>query len=245
MERVGVVSSEQREPGNSSVPEVRKIVVGFAPGAPVALGLLVASVAIGLLGIYLVTYAPKVPLVLGVALIGLLFFLFLWAGLWAIGNRVFTGRFNFWPHLAIASLTTLGGIVGSTLGSYASFAMPGWFTDRVIGLSLTAAPAFLGLLAHIDVSSGRSARVKASIAGAVAAVIAGITFLGTFAMPSSQAVTSSLGVLHPLPTGLVWKQSTDEFAEELEDLEERVRPEGLEFGPAGMPVPPRRGDGRR
>lgn len=238
MERVDALLSEQRESDDSSLPEIRKIFVGFAPGAPVALGLLVASVATGLLGIYLVTYGPKIPLVLGTVLIGLLFFLFLWAGLWAIGNRVFTGRFNFWPHLAIASLTTLGGIVGSTLGSYASFAMPGWFTDWVIGLSLTAAPAYLGLLAHIDVSSGRSARVKASIAGAIAALIAGITLLGTFALPSSRAVTSSLGVLHPLPTGLVWKQSTDEFAEELEDLEERVRPEGVELGPAGMPAPP-------
>ena len=236
---MSIVAGER--PGEDRTPPAAsqlKIFPWFAPGAVTALGLAAAVIGFGLLAMYLSWYQTDFIFVVIGAIVGMPFFLALWAGVWAIGNRVFSGRFNFWPHLTIASLTTLAIFLGGTMSSYASFAMPGWFTDWVIGLPLTTAPAIIGLLAHIDVSSERSPRFKSAVTGGVTALLVALVVLSNSALPSSQTVTASLGALQPLPSGLIVKQSSEEFAEELEGLEEDIAPEGAESGFGSPPPPP-------
>lgn len=194
----------------------------FAPGVLPPLSLGIASLGLILLLAYLGWYGPDFAYgVIGIAL-GLPLFLVVWAGVWAIGNRIFCGRSNFRAHFAIAAGTVLVVGIGSRLAAWLSFAYPGWFTDWVTAALLTTVPAIIAFLAHVDVSSRRSPKFKAIVTGVVTAVFAGLAVLGTVAGVSSADVRGALGPIEPLPVAVIGKQSSDDFADELEEIEDDI-----------------------
>lgn len=188
---------------------------------PVALGLAALALTASVLTVYLDWYETDALLGLAGAGIGTVVLLFMWAGVWAIGNRLFVGRFNFWPHLAIASATALVSVITLRVNGMLDFAAPGWFTSWVIGLPLVVGPSVVALLAHIDVSSVRSPRFKLVVTAAVSAVFAALALFGSLVTPTDH-VRASLGQIPPLPTALLIDRSVEEFTDGLSDLERSI-----------------------
>lgn len=194
----------------------------FEPGVLPTVGLGFASLGLILLVVYQGWYGPDFAYgVIGIAL-GLPLFLGFWAGVWAIGNRIFCDRSHFRAHFTIAAGTVLVVGIGSRLSAWLGFAYPGWFTDWVIGSLLTIVPAIIAFLAHVDVSSRRSPKFKAIVTGAVTAVFAGLAVLGTVANVSSADVRGALGPIEPLPVAIIGKKSSDHFADELKEIEDDI-----------------------
>lgn len=218
-----------------ALPLGERVLPRIPERVPVALGLAAFAVAASVLTVYLDWYETDALLGLAGAGIGIVVLLFMWAGVWAIGNRLFVGRFNFWPHLAIASATAVLSAITLRVNGLLDFAAPGWFTSWVIGLLLVVGPSVVALLAHVDVSSGRSPRFKLVVTAAVSAVFAALALFGSLVAPTDH-VRASLGQIPPLPTSLLIDRSVEDFTDDLSELERSIAVKDADEG--GNQVPP-------
>jgi hypothetical protein len=97
----------------------------------------------------------------------------LWCLLWALASKLFQHRFDFWPHLAVASRGLLAiEVVGFVL-PWAS-ALSGWSGPSRIAAGAAAACAVWMLLAHARLVLPHARRALAVAAGAAFAVGAAV-----------------------------------------------------------------------
>lgn len=151
--------------------------------------------------------------------IGVLFAL--WAGAWSLGSRIVIQRFNFLPHLAIASLGGLAGILLTVASEWSEFLFP----DNTLLSTLQGAAGF-GLVmaliaAHLSYASHRPAAYRwraGAVASGVLLAFTGLAVLGEDEF--GQADFSA--VLKPVPAALVVTTDGNGFLREVEELKEEV-----------------------
>lgn len=204
---------------SSTVVMHRRFLADFRPGPIKAIAACVAAVGFSLLFVYLAWYGSDPAVTFAATGIGMLSLLLVWGGVWAVGNRLFAGRFNFWAHLTIAALAVIGLMIGGDVHEFLDFVIPGWFTDHVIGTGGGILFIVVPLMAHLDVASGKSMRFKGFVAAGVVAAIGSLALLGTLSMDSqADEVYKNLGTLRGFPETLPGSESVDAFAEELTEL---------------------------
>lgn len=147
------------------------------------------------------------------------FFMLLgWAGAWALGTRVATGRFRFAGHLAMASAVLIALFPINHAVSALSFAAgPGFQFAHAI---LTAiAVAWGTLYLHARVASSASRRKVAAITGGIVLMLGGAAYvLGATVEDPTGDVTASLMELRAFPDGLVSAEAPADYLEGLDGL---------------------------
>ena len=160
-------------------------------------------------------------------LLGLLMLFALWAGAWAIGARLASGRARFREHATIAvALVTAWMPVGFVLGLFA-FLWPGDLTDFV-SLMSGIAIATLILYAHLGVSSRMRRKARGMVAASIVLSLAGLGYLaGTIDPEPELTVQSALGSFVPVPADLIPAAGLDEFLDRATaELESDLQDEG-------------------
>lgn len=147
-----------------------------------------------------------------------------WAGLWAGGTRIFTGRARFREHLGWSCTIGLVLLPLSTLLTWVDFAIghPAadfFFTWVLLGFASWG----VSLFGHIDIASRKSRGVKVGIAGVVTLLLmsAGWGFQQIDVAPSAQ-IQRTLGAVSPVPPSLTRSTSWENFSSELTDVADEL-----------------------
>jgi hypothetical protein len=136
----------------------------------------------------------------------------LWAGGWAIGNRLFGYKNRFHAHLSAISIWVL---VASCIDLVTTGATEIVHTDttRVLGSGLDLLLLAWLLYLHIRVASRWRFRTNAIIAGAVVLVLGSLTFLAADADTDADVpVNAALGALTALPAAVYVTRPADGVA---------------------------------
>ena len=100
-----------------------------------------------------------------------------WAGLWALVTRLFTGRLWFWRHVRIACATLLASQALETAAHLLAF-MFSWESLARFDLLITALSAAVGVFLHLRVIAPQHRR-------GLAGIVAGVTVLGVAVLLST------------------------------------------------------------
>jgi hypothetical protein len=114
--------------------------------------------------------ARQLPGLLGTVALGLA----LWAGLWALATKLFTGHLQFWRHIRIACFSSIAVQAVSTLAGLLAFMFSLESLARFEGLLLLLGAA-AAIYVHLTVIVPQRRR-------GLAALVAGIAVLGTVAL---------------------------------------------------------------
>ncbi|EJL86544.1 FHA domain-containing protein [Polaromonas sp. CF318] len=114
--------------------------------------------------------ARQLPGLLG----GVVLAVSVWAGLWALATKLFTGHLQFWRHVRIACFSSLAVQAVSTLAGLLAFMFSLESLARFEGLMLLLGVA-AGIYVHLTVIAPQRRR-------GLAALVAGIAVLGTVAL---------------------------------------------------------------
>jgi hypothetical protein len=163
-------------------------------GLTLAVGLLFAGQE------FLTTYGAHIWRETLGMLLGVFFVVPLWAGAWAIGNRLFGYRKRFHPHLATASLWGLVAFPAGLLTSSARELVRVDATSLLEGGVNVVLCGWL-LYMHVRVAGRRRPRTDAAIAGGVVLAVLGLAMLPVDTEPD-KPVSAELSELAPLPAGL-------------------------------------------
>jgi len=117
--------------------------------------------------------ARQLPGVLG----GVVLAVSVWAGLWALATKLFTGHLQFWRHVRIACFSSLAVQAVSTLAGLLAFMFSLESLARFEGLMLLLGAA-AGIYVHLTVIAPQRRR-------GLAALVAGIAVLATVALLGS------------------------------------------------------------
>lgn len=154
----------------------------------------------------------------------LFLFVLMWAGLWAGGTKIFTGRGRFRAYLGLISAVALVVFPLSAVAGWITFALGDSLIRDVIewgllGLGLWTLVLFL----HIDVASQKRRRLKGSIAFACAVLViaAGWGFERIDVAPADQ-IRRTMSAVAPVPPSLTRSHSLSDLIEEMEDVKREV-----------------------
>lgn len=114
--------------------------------------------------------ARQLPGLLGVVALGTT----LWAGLWALATKLFTGHLQFWRHVRIACFSSLAVQAVSTLAGLLAFMFSLESLARFEGLMLLLGAA-AAIYVHLTVIAPQRRR-------GLAVLVAGVAVLGTVAL---------------------------------------------------------------
>ncbi|MEP7344577.1 MAG: FHA domain-containing protein [Gemmatimonadaceae bacterium] len=155
--------------------------------------------------------------------LGVLFFVVLWAGVWALIGRVTRagGRFvaHFaWACVGLVVLTLLAMVLG-----WIEFAIPSSDFLSALSAVVLAAAFAVYLTGHVTLASSLSARLalRRTVIGFGAAAIVSV-LLVTISREEFSVSPSYPTALAPLPTALLQTEEIDEFAAETLELQKEV-----------------------
>ena len=117
--------------------------------------------------------ARQLPGVLG----GVVLAVSVWAGLWALATKLFTGHLQFWRHVRIACFSSLAVQAVSTLAGLLAFMFSLESLARFEGLMLLLGAA-AGIYVHLTVIAPQRRRGLAALVAGIA-VLATVALLGT------------------------------------------------------------------
>lgn len=146
-------------------------------------------------------------------------FVAVWAGGWAVANRIVAQLFRFWTHFLWAAVLLVAFLLADVLFQYADFAIGLDAAARSLDFVTSVALGTLLLAGHLRVIGqiGRRRRLVTAVAIAVA-----VTFLVTAVNQADEdEFTTSLpsaGPLKPLSDKLLVRQTVDHFVEGTADL---------------------------
>ncbi len=145
----------------------------------------------------------------------------IWAGLWALVTRLFTGRLWFWRHVRIACAALLAEQGLETVAHLLAF-MFSWESLARFDLLLTALVAAAGVFVHLAVIAPQRRR-------GMAAIVASVTLLGVLVMLSTswlqtKRFSSQLYMATVFPPS--WRVApavpVPQFLEEAQSIRERL-----------------------
>lgn len=174
-------------------------------------------------------YEALEPAILALMAVGFLLLHLVWAGAWALGTRVATGRSRFREHLAFLSVVALASTVLGVATSWISFMASSDVVD--LALAVVAGWLFwaLALAGHLDVASSRSRLFKGLWAGGVAVgTVALGVMIGQLAEGPATEIHASLREIVPVPPALTRSSPPAEFLGELPALQEELAEEAEE-----------------
>ncbi len=157
--------------------------------------------------------------VLVTELLGLVVVFAIWAGAWALGTRLASGRARFGEHATIVvALVTASIPVGLVL-SLVAFLWPNDATD-VLGIANGIAIATLTLYAHLGVASRAGRRARGMVAASIVLSLVGLGYLaGTIDPEQEVPVQSALGSFLPVPAEMIPAADLEQFLDEaIDDL---------------------------
>lgn len=224
--RLGRTTLRFMDPAATLEPALRDGAVGEADG-PMARPLLMAAIILGT-GVLLTlnswlgkTDRTRFSELAGEALIALLMVM-VWAGGWALVNRITQQRFRFPEHLTIPCVVLSGYIVANAVEEWLSFLVPegiAWGTLIAgIGLALTV----WGLAAHLARVSTLSRAAQWLWSLAVVGALTGVVTLANSGDQPEFAGAYSASQLKPLPARWIPTDTPAEFLTEVDQLKEDV-----------------------
>ena len=147
----------------------------------------------------------------------------IWAGIWAVGSRVTTQRFNFVGHFAIASTVAIAGVVTVVVDEWYSFLVPqSDLSSLIVGVVALALLAAM-ISWHLSLSSrmSRDRRWRAGILVSVTLVAIG----SLFAIVEDESFTdvpTFSGIVKPVGAGWLPTASVDDFGTVIAELKDEV-----------------------
>jgi len=160
-------------------------------------------------------------------LLGLLVAFAIWAGAWALGTRLASGRAKFGEHATIALAVVTAAMPVALVTSLFSFLWPGDVTDLV---SLASGIGIGSLLVywHLGVASRIPRLRRGVVATSIVLSLVGVGYLAGTIDPEPEApVQSALGAFLPVPAELIPTAGLDEFLDDAtnelaSDLEDKA-----------------------
>jgi hypothetical protein len=147
----------------------------------------------------------------------------LWAGGWALANRLVTHRFRFLAHLAWTATIGIGSIGLEAAGGWLGFFLPGagWLDIAALGGRLVLAAALVAghLWITTEWTRGRRWRIAAL---AIAAGYLAALGLGGLEGGASDDTSAHARTLKPISARLVPAAGIEEFFREARELESAV-----------------------
>jgi hypothetical protein len=146
-----------------------------------------------------------------------------WAGIWALINRLITHAFNFLPHMAVTGIASAGlSALMVANGYYAFMFSPSWLQEFVQVLVIACIPALL-LYGHMRIIS-TIARIRCIVTSTLLALCI-LSFAGVIQYNEHTTYSYAMKFASDLkPVGDRWIRDTapDEFFKEALKLKEKV-----------------------
>jgi hypothetical protein len=194
-----------------------------------ALGIVVASIAVFSLDEYLAAYYDTgfmpvaSPALLGFGALGL------WSGIWAFANRLLTHRFDYLRHLSCACIAAVAYVFTESLSEYAEFVSSSERLGFGIGLFGGAATTAVLLAAHLAVIPASTRRLRRVWALGGTSLLLGLAGLLSYTGPED--LVSEIPVRVPIKaigSSLILRETTREFLEGARYLKEEADEEAGE-----------------
>jgi len=162
--------------------------------------------------------------------VGIAIVLALWAGMWALGGRLFANRSNFRAHMGFSALAVLVGIPAFGLVAYVLYLFPGNAVNVWVDWIFTIVVFWpLLLFGHIDIASQRATRTKLIITGGIVVALGALGIaINSVDDSHNSEVSEALVAVRPLPTWLQRSTSVDRFTSQLSDLEAELERDVLD-----------------
>lgn len=157
--------------------------------------------------------------VLGAAML-LAMLLLGWAGVWAVGTRVFSDRARFRQHLGFIAAVALVVTPISTLLEWGIYALNSEVVSLVSGFLTGFIVVAVVIFGHIDIASRRTERFKMVVAGSVGAFFMAIAAVAIqVELGPALTIQRHLQPIPPVPAQLTRSESVESFLEEIRPLE--------------------------
>lgn len=144
-----------------------------------------------------------------------------WAGLWALVTRLFTGRLWFWRHVRIACATLLGAQALETVAHLLAF-MFSWESLARFDLLINVLAAAAGVFLHLRVIAPQHRRGLAGIVAGV--VLLGVAVLLSTSWLQTRRLSSQLymATLFPPSWRIAPAVTVEQFLDEAQSIRNRL-----------------------
>ncbi len=172
--------------------------------------------------VYLTDYTDSPAEETSYLAIGLVIFVFLWAGAWALGNRVFRHPLAFARHLEITSIYLILGVALANVESALLAAVHVDGLETALNLTIWGVwwIAFMG--SHVAVAGTWPPKRRAIVSGAIYYAILGLAMLVPSDSTPGDQVRTSLLNLGYLPAALYVTSDVEKLGEDAAALVEEV-----------------------
>jgi pSer/pThr/pTyr-binding forkhead associated (FHA) protein len=156
-------------------------------------------------------------------LLGWFLLLGVWAGIWAVINRIVVHRFRFLAHMAIGSLAGAIAILFGQTEAFVGFLFPASAMAAILGIVAEVTAIGVPIALHLALVSTLSRAKRWSIALAFGAAIGAMTVASQVIDHRKFSTTPTVAArLEPLPASWIPAQAPDTFFTEVRRLRTRV-----------------------
>jgi len=189
----------------------------------VAWSVLIATMVLIVVGeLFAADNRPVTSTVLSL-LLGWILLVGVWAGIWAVINRIVVHRFRFLAHMAIGSLAGDIAIVFGQTEAFVQFLFPASVLATILGTAGEVTAIGVPIALHLALVSTLSRAKRWAIGLAFGAAIATMTIASQVIDHRKFSATPTVAArLEPLPASWIPAQAPDNFFTEVRRLRTRV-----------------------
>jgi hypothetical protein len=144
-----------------------------------------------------------------------------WAGMWALATRLFTGRLWFWRHMRIACATVLAAQGLETFAHLLAFAFS-WESLARYDLLINVAVAAVGVFFHLIVVVPQSRRGMAAIVAGVALMGLAVTLGSSWLQTGRLSGSMYMSTVFPPSWRLARAVPVPQFLDEAQSIRKRL-----------------------